>query len=218
MVKKSLIVQKGRTDVAPGTITKLQKRAAALRKKRMAALEAAAKIDRLALFDGSGSMGETDAIGLDGLPCSRWIALLQAWYKLAPQCEGRLAAYVFSSGVHPVQGSASGDVVTLPYPGGDTPMCAAFESVAIHRHPRLRALLVSDGLSTDGDPVGNAVALGCPVDTVYVGPSTGPDALKGRDQLRRIAAATGGSFKNMAGQFDAAKFLEHCEKVLQLES
>lgn len=157
------------------------------------------------------------AIGLDGFPCTRWQALEQAWGKLSPMCEDRLAAYVFSGGVHPVKGSASGDVVRLPYQGGDTPMCEAIRTAGNHRHPRLRVLLVSDGLSTDGDPVGVAVCLGCPVDTVYVGPTTGRDAVTGRGQLKRIAAATGGCFKDMAGEFDAGKFLEHITKVLQLE-
>jgi len=206
-----LVVRKGGTD--------LQKLASSIRKKRESRATAAAKIDRVILFDGSGSMGATDAVDLNGMPCSRWGALEYAWQVLASSdlAKGRLGAYVFSSGLVPVRGSASGKIVDLPYVGQGTEMCRALKTAAAHRNARLRVLLVSDGEATDGSPaevVGAAVAIGSPVDTVYVGPKNGP----GRDTLRRVAEATGGEFRDMGGSFDASRFLANCQSFLRLKS
>jgi len=200
-------------------VAKANSLAAKLRGRKAKAIAAMAKLDRVALFDGSGSMGAADAVGLNGIPCTRWNALRGAWMKLSQSelAKERLAAYVFSSGVTPVKGSASGKVVDLPFVGGGTDMCRALGVAVHHRNPRLRVLLVSDGEATDGGPaqvIGAAVAIGAPVDTVYVGPKGG----LGRDLLIDVARMTGGLFKDMSGAFDAAKFLEHCKKVLQLES
>lgn len=210
-MKKSLVKRRARVlGRANALVLKLRQR-----QERAKAL--ASQFDRVILFDGSGSMSTYDAIGLDGLPCRRWDALCQAWRELAPQCEGRLAAYVFSNGVNPVRGSASGEVVDLPFPSSDTPMVAAVRVAGQHRHPNLRVMLVSDGLSTDGgerDVVGAAVVMGCPVDTVFVGPSS---LGQGISLLQAVASATNGEFKSFGGQFDASKFLEHVVSVLQLK-
>jgi len=159
-------------------------------------------------------MGVVDAVSIKGLSCSRWDALLQAWRRLAPECEGRLAAYTFSDVTAPVRGSASGEVVDLRFAGGGTNMTAAFKAVLRHKRPGLRGLLISDGHSTDGDPTGQASLLACKVDTVFVG-AIGDE--EGRALLRKIARATGGTFRDMAGEFSALKFLEYARVTLRLE-
>lgn len=213
MRQKALTVRSRGGALAP-TGSRLGKTVAKLQGDEDKAVKAAATIDRFLLCDASGSMSTLDAVGMDGLPCTRWEALLQAWRKLAPECRGRLAAYTFSDVVMPVKGSASGEVVDLQYAGGSTRMTAAFKSVLVHKHPHSRGMLISDGYSTDGDPTGQALALGCKVDTVFVG-SIGDE--KGRGLLRKIAVATGGRFRDMAGEFSALKFLEHARSVLRLE-
>jgi len=187
--------------------------ASKLLKNRNKTLAQAAKIDRVVLLDSSGSMGAMDATGMNGIPCSRFDALRQAWMRLAPMAKGRLAAFVFSDNTQPVKGSASGNPGALPHLNGGTAMCKAFGAALQLRHPRMRALLISDGESTDGDPVPSAQLLRCPVDTVFVGPKDGP----GKLTLMRIASATGGAFRDMGSKFDASKFLEHCKLVLRLE-
>lgn len=212
MSKRALAVRSRGGVLAP-TGGQLGKTVAKLQRGEDKAVSVAAAIDRFLLFDASGSMSTLDAVGMDGLPCTRWEALEQAWRELAPECKGRLAAYTFSDVVMPVRGSASGEVVALHYAGGSTRMTAALKSVQVHSHPRLRGLLISDGYSTDGDPTGQALVVGCKVDTVFVG-SIGDE--KGRGQLRKIAAATGGTFRDMAGEFSALRFLEHARATLRL--
>jgi hypothetical protein len=92
-------------------------------------------------------------------------------------------------------------------------MCEALRTAARFRHPQRRVLLVSDGQPTDGDPIQVARSLGCPIDTVYVGPVSG----EGKETLRNIAEITGGEFLDMAGKFDASRFLAHTKKVMRLE-
>jgi hypothetical protein len=198
------------------TIARIEsdKLARKIRARRQKAAQIAAQLDRVALFDGSGSMSTIDAIGVDGLTCSRWDALNGAWKVLAPDCKGRLAAYVFGEKVTPVKGSASGEIVNLPFDGGSTRMCEALRVAGTNRHPGLRVLVVSDGYPTDGYAPGVAATLGCPVDTVYVGPTKDTS---GRDLLQAIAAVTNGTFQDMSGKFDALKFLEHAKRLLRLE-
>ncbi len=212
MGKRALTVRPRGGALVPGG--QLGKAVAKLQKDEDRAVQAAAKIDRFLLCDASGSMGTLDAIGVDGLPCTRWEALKQAWRVLAPECKGRLAAYTFSDVTVPVRGSASGEVVDLQYAGHGTQMTAAFMAVMVHKHPRLRGMLISDGHSTDGDPTIRALLLGCKVDTVFVG---GVGDEEGRRQLYKIAAVTGGEFRDMAGEFSVIKFLEHARAVLRLE-
>lgn len=213
-MRRRALTVRSRGGALATTGGRLGKTVARLQDDEDKAVKAAVAIDRFLLCDASGSMSTLDAIGMDGLPCTRWEALLQAWRRLAPECKGRLAAYTFSDVVMPVKGSASGEVVDLQYAGGGTRMTAAFKSAMAHKHPRLRGMLISDGYSTDGDPTGQALLLGCKVDTVFVG-SIGDE--KGRRQLRKIAAATGGRFRDMAGEFSALKFLEHARATLRLE-
>lgn len=213
MRRRALTVRSHAGALAPAK-GRLGKTVAKLQVDEAKAIQSAAMIDRFLLCDASGSMSTMDAVGMDGLSCTRWEALEQAWRKLAPECEGRLAAYTFSDVVMPVRGSASGEVVDLQYAGHGTQMTAGFKTVMVHKHPRLRGLLISDGHSTDGDPTGQALALGCKVDTVFVG-SIGDE--EGRRQLHKIAVATGGRFRDMAGEFSAMKFLEHARATLRLE-
>lgn len=214
MSKKALAVRgrgRGGLQVGGNAASAL---AARLRDREERAVQAASMIDRFLLADASGSMSAVDAVGVDGLLCSRWDALQQAWRKLAPECKGRLAAYTFSDVTVLVKGSASGEVVDLRFAGGGTNMTAAFKTSLRHKRSGLRGLLISDGHSTDGDPTGQALLLSCKVDTVFVG-SIGDE--EGKAQLRKIARATGGTFRDMAGEFSAAKFLEHARSVLRLE-
>jgi hypothetical protein len=200
-----------------------------LRRQQRRTLQRVAAIDRVLLADGSGSMTSMDAVALDGSLCSRWEAEKQAIEKLVPVGKGRLAVYVFSDTCTPVKGSATGNIGDLDayFACGGTAYLTAFETVKIfHSGPELRALLVSDGAPTDaghglevmkmttGDA---AMQLGCPVDTVYVGPCGG-EAMIGRAILQHIANVTGGMFQDMAGSFNAAKFIEHSKRVLQLEA
>ena len=195
-------------------VTKMSKMAAKIKARHQRAVEAMSRFDRVALFDGSGSMGTADAHDRNGLPCTRWDALKSVWPDIAHLAAGRLAAFVFSGSVSPVKGAASGKALDLTYQGADTRMCAALRQAGTFKHPRMRVLLVSDGEPTDGDPVPIAAVLGCPVDAVFVGAADSP----GKDTLRKIAEATGGLFLDMAGKFDASRFLEHCKTVLQLEA
>jgi hypothetical protein len=193
-------------------VSKAQKAAERLAAKKVRSVSARDMFDRVALLDASGSMSEKDAAGMAGARCSRWDALGQAWVELAPKMAGRLAAYCFSGSVVPVRGSASGKVSILPYEGGNTSMCAALGAVMAHRRDGLRVLLVSDGESTDGCPVGPAIALGCPVDTVFVGGGNGAAT------LRQIAEATGGEFVDMgSGRFAVGAFLEAATRLLLRE-
>lgn len=173
-------------------------------------------IDRIALFDSSGSMTQIDAIGMDGKTCTRFHALRSAWLRIAPLGKDRLGAYVFSNSVQAVKGSARGEPVDLPFLGGGTAMCAALRTARKHatRNANLAVLLVSDGLPTDGEPVGVAVSLRRPVHCIYVGPRSNRE---GRDKLRAIAETTGGEFIDMGSSFDAQSFLENATRVLQLE-
>lgn len=194
-------------------VGKAEKMARRIKARRERNLKAAAKIDRLVLMDGSGSMSAVDAADMGGTPCSRFDALQEVWDKVVPLGKGRLGAFVFSDGVQAVRGSAKGIIVQLPCPGGSTAMRAALRACLKFAHPGLRVLLVSDGESTDGDPVGDAMLLGCPVDAVFVGPKDGD----GKATLEQIARATGGEFRDYAGRFDAARFLEHMVNVLKLK-
>lgn len=194
-----------------------ERMAAKLKARRDRALKAAARIDRLILMDASGSMEAVDALDMQGFPCSRFDALQEVWDRVVPLGEGRLGAFVFSDVAEPVKGAARGIVVRLPFHGGGTAMCDALARAVHFSHPGLRVLLVSDGLSTDGDPVGPAMLVGAPVDTVFVGAASGPEHDQGADALRRVAEATGGTFRDFAGGFDAARFLEHVTSVLQLK-
>lgn len=194
-------------------LARVKGKATRLRSKYQRAAQKVAQFDRVALFDSSGSMNTADAYDRQGLPSTRWNALLDAWTEIAPLAKGRLAAYVFSCAVDPVRGSATGQVLNLPYQGGSTSMCAALREACKYVHPDLRVLLVSDGEPTDGDPIPIAATLGHPVDCVYVGSPSGA----GKKLLREIARVSGGTFLDMAGKFDATRFLEHCTKVLQLE-
>lgn len=181
------------------------------RQHRAAALYS--QFDRVAILDSSGSMMAGDAHDLTGLPCSRWDALQGALSQVLPLAKNRLAAYVFSDVVEPVRGSATGQSQPLQFLGGGTSMCQALREAGHHNHPDLRILLVSDGQPTDGDPIPVAMAIGRPIDTVYVGPASG----EGKELLKELSRLTGGLFLDMAGKFDAARFLEHCKTVLQLD-
>ena len=191
------------SPLAKGQASKLAKQ---IKAKRARGMQAAANINRVVLLDRSGSMGAADATDMAGLPATRAGALESAWAALAPLGKGRMGAYVFGSKVTPVRGSASGKAVRLPGDGGSTSMCEALTRSLIHRHPQKRVLVVSDGCPTDGgeaDAIACAKLHGCPVDTVYVGP-VDPQA---QSLMRNIATATGGTYTDMARNFDASRFL-----------
>lgn len=86
-------------------------------------------------------------------------------------------------------------------------MIEALTAARYHACPRLRVLLTSDGCPTDGTSeqvIAAALAIGAPVDTIYVGP-TDP---KAQALMQSIAAQTGGEYTDLsAGTFDASRLL-----------
>lgn len=95
-------------------------------------------------------------------------------------------------------------------------MMEALTAARYHGCAGLHVLLVSDGCPTDGTSeqvIAAALAIGAPVDTVYVGPMDS----HAEGLMRSIASATGGTFVNMAHGFDASKLLSVARSWLLLK-
>ena len=104
---------------------------------------------------------------------------------------------------------------------GGTPMCTTMHET-LNALPITRAVLVSDGESTDGDPIhgdkeGGGPAwkykeAGVPVDCVHIGDSKG-----GEETLKKIAEITGGIFMKFKDAGAFARAFKYLTPSLRLQ-
>jgi len=155
--------------------------AAVTRRENITLAESFLSADAILLVDMSGSMGMCDAPG----GRSRYDAAEQELRDLQATMPGKIAVVAFSDGAEFCPGGVPRRM------GGGTNMAAALRFVK-PADGLVQIILISDGWpDSESKTLEVARTFKHKIDTVFIGPETGPDA-SGREFLRRLAAATGG--------------------------
>jgi Mg-chelatase subunit ChlD len=170
----------GTSAIVPGSIAAIAKDTG----KSIA--ESFLNVDLLALVDMSGSMSMPDAPG--GL--KRHEAARQELAALQQRYPGKIGVIAFSDRAEFVPGGIP------PYIGGSTDMVAALRCAYPADGLGIKIVLLSDGEPDDtAATLREARKFKTHIDTVYIGPER---ETRGRDFLRELAQATGGSHQKTA--------------------
>jgi len=161
--------------IVPGSLAAVAKR------ENLTLAESFLSVDALILVDMSGSMGDRDAPG----GRTRYEVAEQELRELQAALPGKIGVVAFSSDV---QFCPTGVPVRM---GGGTDMAKALKFVRA-ADGLAKIVLISDGEPDSADAtLKEARLFKHRIDTVYIGPESGPYA-RGREFLQRLAAATGG--------------------------
>ena len=168
------------TAIVPGSIAAIAKDTG----KSIA--ESFLNVDLLAIVDVSGSMSMTDAPGGQ----KRYNAACQELAALQSQYPGKIGVIAFSGHAEFVPGGQPA------YMGGDTDIVAALRCARPADGLGIKIVLLSDGEPNDrAATIAEARKFKTHIDTVYIGPES---ESRGRDFLRELAQATGGSHQKTA--------------------
>lgn len=164
-------------SIVPGSVAAVAARA----NKSIA--ETFLSVDLVALIDVSGSMESSDSRGGH----TRYAVACEELTKLQAQFPGKVGIIAFSNTAHFVPGGVP------PMLGGGTNLEAALTMAKKADGLGPKFCVISDGQPNDEAAcIAAAKSFKSPISTVYVGPEEDPS---GRDFLRRLAAAAGGTYQ-----------------------